>query len=194
MLSFLCRHDFYWSERHRSDRCRRCGSLRAGDGAEPARTNGLAALLAAGDGEGLETRFIPAPPPPRDPLFEDWDRLHAHQPVMPPEYVFEPAAPPEPEPQVRHQVEPEPQVQLEPTPAPTPTPVPSVRNGGGALLARIEHLASGGELTRSEAIDTVLAMIEDGQSSDPVLFGPNAALWYARLYAARQRAGSTVTD
>ena len=21
----LCRHDFYWSERHKSDRCRRCG-------------------------------------------------------------------------------------------------------------------------------------------------------------------------
>jgi len=21
----LCRHDFYWSERHRADRCRRCG-------------------------------------------------------------------------------------------------------------------------------------------------------------------------
>jgi hypothetical protein len=26
--SFLCRHDFYWSERHGAERCRRCAKLR----------------------------------------------------------------------------------------------------------------------------------------------------------------------
>ncbi|RZJ46687.1 MAG: hypothetical protein EON87_03670 [Brevundimonas sp.] len=26
--SLLCRHDYYWSERHRSERCRRCGRTR----------------------------------------------------------------------------------------------------------------------------------------------------------------------
>jgi hypothetical protein len=29
--SFLCRHDFYWSERHGADRCRRCAKLRESD-------------------------------------------------------------------------------------------------------------------------------------------------------------------
>ncbi len=29
--SFLCRHDFYWSERHGADRCRRCAKLREND-------------------------------------------------------------------------------------------------------------------------------------------------------------------
>lgn len=31
LASLLCRHTWYWSERHGSDRCRRCGKL-----AEPA--------------------------------------------------------------------------------------------------------------------------------------------------------------
>ena len=187
MLSFLCRHDFYWSERHRADRCRRCGHLRAGEGQGPTRTGSLAALLATGD----EAAFIPPPPPQRDPIFEDWDRLDAAQPVMPAGYAFVPAVRSEPEP------EPEPEAELASAPAAEtpamPTPVPSIRNGGSSLLSRIEHLASGGELSRGETIDALLALIEDGQSSDPVVFGPAAAAWYARLYAARQ-AGSTVTD
>jgi len=29
--SFLCRHDFYWSERHGAERCRRCAKLRGSD-------------------------------------------------------------------------------------------------------------------------------------------------------------------
>jgi hypothetical protein len=29
--SFLCRHDFYWSERHGAERCRRCAKLRQND-------------------------------------------------------------------------------------------------------------------------------------------------------------------
>ena len=29
--SFLCRHDFYWSERHGAERCRRCAKLRDSD-------------------------------------------------------------------------------------------------------------------------------------------------------------------
>lgn len=178
MLSFLCRHDFYWSERHRADRCRRCGHLRAAEETGQTHVGSLAALLAAGD-EELETRFIPSPPLERDPIFEDWDHIDAVQPVMPAHYAFKA----------------EPEIQPEPQPAPisAPTPVPSVRNGGGTLLGRIEHLASGGDLTRAETIETLLALIEDGQSSDPVVFGPSAAMWYAQLYAAHQ-AGSTVTD
>lgn len=185
MLSFLCRHDFYWSERHRSDRCRRCGHLRAGEGVGPTQVGGLAALLAADEEaeQELENRFIPAPPPRRDPIFENWDRIHAEQPVMPPEYVFLPPTSSEPEQAVQIEAEPEPAPVA--TPMAAPTPVPSIRNGGSSLLARIEHLASGGELSRDETIETLLALIEDGQSSDPVVFGPTAAVWYARLYGAR---------
>lgn len=29
--SLLCRHDFYWSERHGAERCRRCAKLRESD-------------------------------------------------------------------------------------------------------------------------------------------------------------------
>ena len=89
MLSFLCRHDFYWSERHRADRCRRCGHLKAGEAASATPVGNLAALLAADDGE-LEPRFIPTPQPQRDPIFEDWDRIGSGQPVMPTDYAFIP--------------------------------------------------------------------------------------------------------
>lgn len=180
MLSFLCRHDFYWSERHRADRCRRCGHLRADEGASATPVGNLAALLAAD--EGGATGF--AAPPVADPILEDWDRIDAAHPVMPADYAFAP------EPLVEGEAGPIPK----PRPQSAPTPVASVRNGGGTLLGRIEHLASGGELTRAETIETLLALIEDGQASDPVLFGPSAAEWYARLYNARQSAGSTVTD
>jgi hypothetical protein len=96
---------------------------------------------------------------------------------MPPQYAFEPEVQPEAEPA------PSPKAKTKPQPA--PAPVPSVRNGGSALLSRIEHLASGGELSRDETIETLLALIEDGQSSDPVVFGPSAAMWYARLHNGR---------
>lgn len=144
-----------------------------------ATTGSLAALLAAGD-EDLETHFIPPLNRGRDAATDDWGPIGAVEPVMPADYVFEPQAPV--------------QTRLDaPAPAPAPKPVPSVRNGGGGLLNHIAHLASGGALSREETIETLLALIEDGQSSDPVVFGPTAAHWYAQLHAARQ-AGSTVTD
>ena len=31
LTNMLCRHEFYWSERHHAERCRRCGLLRDGD-------------------------------------------------------------------------------------------------------------------------------------------------------------------
>ena len=174
--SDLCRHDFYWSERHRADRCRRCGHLRASEGTGPTQAGSLAALLAADDSDDLETRVIPTSPP-RDSIFEDWDRIDAVQPVMPAQYAFEPEVQPE--------AEPAPAPKAKPKSLPTPAPVPSVRNGGSTLLNRIEHLTSGGELSRDETIETLLALIEDGQSSDPVVFGPSAAMWYARLHNGR---------
>lgn len=177
MLSFLCRHDFYWSERHRADRCRRCGHVRASEGTGPTQVGSLAALLAADDGGDPETR---SSPPTGDSLLEDWDRIDAAQPVMPPQYAFEPKVQPETEPAPAPKAKPKPKSQ----------PAPSVRNGGSTLLNRLEHLASGGALSRDEAIETLLALIEDGQSSDPVVFGPTAATWYARLHNGRQNSGA----
>lgn len=163
MLSFLCRHEFYWSERHRADRCRRCGTLRAGEGSGPTLSGGLAALLAADEGD-LETRFIPAPAPRVDTILEDWEGADA-APSTPPVKAVSARKP------------------ARKTSAAKPEPV--VGNGGGSLLNRIEHLVSGGALSRDETIETLLALIEDGQSSDPVVFGPSAATWYARLHEAR---------
>lgn len=31
LTNILCRHEYYWSERHLADRCRRCGLLRESD-------------------------------------------------------------------------------------------------------------------------------------------------------------------
>ncbi len=155
MLSFLCRHDFYWSERHRADRCRKCGATRSGSENQAPADGGLAALLAVEDSQ-LEDRFFQSAPQVDDTLLEDWDRVDAAQATT--------------------------------TPAPAPaTPAPRAINGkaGGSLVDRIEHLAAGGDLSRAETIETLLALIEDGQSSDPVVFGPSAAVWYARLHQAR---------
>lgn len=45
--------------------------------------------------------------------------------------------------------------------------------------------------TREEAIDAVLAVIEDAHSAHPVLFGSKAAAEFARLHAARTPAGGS---
>lgn len=48
--SFLCRHDFYWSERHGAERCRRCAKLRESEKptrAEPLRFDAPAPRPAA---------------------------------------------------------------------------------------------------------------------------------------------------
>ena len=39
----LCRHAYYWSERHGSDRCRRCGKLQAGEALDVLREEPLGA-------------------------------------------------------------------------------------------------------------------------------------------------------
>lgn len=137
--SILCRHDFYWSERHHSDRCRRCGLVRAAQDSGPAMVGGLAALLAADDDD------LEIPPSAPVGLIKDWDRA-------------DDAGAPEPG---------------------------AVGLHGSQLLNRLDDLIAGGELSRAQTIETLLAVIEDGQSSDPVLFGPSAATWYARLHRAR---------
>ena len=121
----LCRHDFYWSERHLSERCRRCAKLR-----------------------NAET--VSAPP-----------RF---------------AAPP---------------MTIAPLPA-------SMRPDAGTLKSQdrrdrlpelLDRLAEGKRPTWEEAVDIVLALIEDAQAAEPVVFGAGAAGHFARLHHARSNPG-----
>lgn len=54
-----------------------------------------------------------------------------------------------------------------------------------ALLALLGRLAEDRPPSREDAIDAVLAVIEDAHSADPVLFGDAAATHFARLHQAR---------
>ncbi|WP_291840057.1 hypothetical protein [Brevundimonas sp.] len=54
-----------------------------------------------------------------------------------------------------------------------------------ALLTLLERLAEDRPPSREDAIDAVLAVIEDAHSADPVLFGEAAARHFARLHEAR---------
>lgn len=42
----LCRHEFYWSERHRADLCRRCGKVQAAS--EPAMADAFPSMATVG--------------------------------------------------------------------------------------------------------------------------------------------------
>jgi hypothetical protein len=53
------------------------------------------------------------------------------------------------------------------------------------LPGLLDKLIHGARPTREEAIDAVLAVIEDAHSADPVLFGADAAGHFARLHEAR---------
>ncbi|WP_420478211.1 hypothetical protein [Brevundimonas sp. FT23028] len=151
----LCRHDYFWSERHRSERCRRCGKLN--DAAE-----------AGADGEA-----------PLQIPFPDT----AVQSVRPPEPVMGP-----PVDDAFLNVP----VYVEPLPARRAAASDKVlkaqaRQRRAALLDMIERLAAGLEPSREEALDAVLAVIEDAHASEPVLFGEHAAAHFARLHEARTK-------
>jgi len=53
------------------------------------------------------------------------------------------------------------------------------------LLALLDRIAEGGQPSRRDSLDVVLAVIEDAHSADPVLFGSDAAGHFARLHEAR---------
>ena len=135
----LCRHDFYWSERHGSDRCRRCGKRRPAEALDVliGEPMGVAGMSRGATGSAT------APT--------------ARRAARSPE---------------------------------------SMRPGAGALQAQaqerrdrlpglLERLVAGVQPTREEAIDAVLAVIEDAHSADPLLFGGDAAGHFARLHEAR---------
>jgi|GEM_PF-764283 len=154
----LCRHDFYWSERHRADRCRRCGKTQAVDRQEPSAgaLNGKTSSPSVDD--VLKSFVTEAGAEPTDNAFFNI-----------------------------------------PAPEQTPAPVTRSRSTGpsarvlkaqaGArrenLLALLDRIAAGGQPSRQESLDALLAVIEDAHSADPVLFGSNAAGHFARLHEAR---------
>ncbi len=53
------------------------------------------------------------------------------------------------------------------------------------LLALLDRIADGGQPSRKDSLDAILAVIEDAHSADPVLFGQDAAGHFARLHDAR---------
>lgn len=132
----LCRHVYYWSERHQSERCRRCGKL----GAEASRA------------PAARMRAEIAPAAPRPPM------------------VATPASPP---------------------PLRRPGAERELRAEASSrrkrLVVLLDALVREERPTREDAIDAVLAVIEDAHSADPVLFGSEAALEFARLHEARRR-------
>jgi hypothetical protein len=140
----LCRHDFYWSERHRAERCRRCGKL--GEAEAP---------VAAGPAPAERSET-----PVFGPAFEDVLDIPAFATPVEPVQVRRPAP-------SRKALKAQAQLRRE------------------ALLGLLDRLSQGRQPTREEAIDAVLAVIEDAHSADPVLFGEAAAGHFARLHEAR---------
>ncbi len=147
----LCRHDFYWSERHLSDRCRRCGKLQAAESLNPG--HGPLGARSAG-------RDFIGPPLGALPDFAatagvpDGERS---RPARLPELMRPSAKALRGQAQERRERLPE----------------------------ALERLIHGERPTREEAIDAVLAVIEDAHSADPLIFGPGAAAQFARLHEAR---------
>lgn len=54
------------------------------------------------------------------------------------------------------------------------------------LFERLDMLADGGDLTRDEVLQTVVELIEDGQTARPRLTGDVAARYFAALAGARR--------
>jgi hypothetical protein len=148
----LCRHDFYWSERHRSDRCRRCGKLQAAATVEV--LAGEPVVLA--DGGALMRDAAPALAP-AERVFIDFAEA-SRPPAARSPATIRPSAK-----VLRAQA----------------------RERRDMLPVLLDRLVEGVRPTREEAIDALLAVIEDAHSADPVLFGAEAAAHFARLHEAR---------
>ncbi len=155
----LCRHEFYWSERHRSDLCRRCGKTQA-VAAPSAAIPAEEGLLEPAAEPGFLTGVL-------DPI-GTLDRAFFEIPPAdgPLPAAAEPAAP------VRRAIS-------------AQVLKAQARERRENLLALLDRIAEGGQPSRRDSLDVVLAVIEDAHSADPVLFGSNAAGHFARLHEAR---------
>jgi len=147
----LCRHDFYWSERHLSERCRRCGKHRTAEAVEVSgRAKGVVER-ASTPAPGALPSFIPP-----EGVFIDFDDRRL-RPLRSPG-MLRPGA---------------------------KALKAQARERRETLLGWLDRLVEGARPTREEAIDGVLALIEDAHSAEPVLFGADAAGHFARLHQAR---------
>ncbi|RZJ28449.1 MAG: hypothetical protein EON85_08935 [Brevundimonas sp.] len=61
------------------------------------------------------------------------------------------------------------------------------RSRRDALMDLLDRLAYSPSPSREEALDAVLAVIEDAHSAEPLLFGEHAAVHFARLNDARSK-------
>lgn len=155
----LCRHEFYWSERHRSDLCRRCGKTRTA--AEPADQGPLAGSVNDSPIREAETSILLAEQDavgPMDSAFFDIPAAESSPPVE--------------------------KVPVRRIPSTKVLKAQALERREN-LLALLERIAEGGQPSRRDSLDVVLAVIEDAHSADPVLFGPEAAGHFARLHDAR---------
>jgi len=139
---FLCRHDWFWSERRQSEVCRRCDAARK-DSVDPSTLAWPLETLLVDEEDAVHGR------PPSE--LGEWDI-----PVLPGRTGM--ARPP-------RGAETEEERRLR-------------------LIGRLDRLATGRPLTHAETVEVVLALIEDGHSSDPQVFGEAAAEQFARLFGA----------
>ncbi|MGZ9098126.1 MAG: hypothetical protein ACXW3O_00350 [Brevundimonas sp.] len=156
----LCRHDFYWSERHRAERCRGCGKTQAAasphDFSAFEMTPGASSRLAE-----TQASFVAeaAAGPTTAYDFLDAPAMGLARPAIPGPTHRQPSA---------------------------KVLKAEALERRENLLALLDWIADGGQPTRKEALDALLALIEDGHSADPVLFGVDAADRFARLHGARR--------
>ncbi|HYC69099.1 hypothetical protein [Brevundimonas sp.] len=152
----LCKHDFYWSERHGSDRCRRCGKRQTAEPVLAAAHSGLG-LAAGGLGSAPLSLGASSELRPTSGSIIDFEEPRARLAVRTPETIRPSAKVLKAQAQERR----------------------------AGLLDLLDRLAEGDRPTREETLDVVLAVIEDAHSANPVLFGPDAAGHFARLHDAR---------
>ena len=155
----LCRHEFYWSERHRSDLCRRCGKTRIAS--EPADLVPPAAGLPEPTLREAETSILPAGQDGRGPMDSTFFDIPSAE-------VSQPAA----------------MVPVRRSPSAKVLKAQALERREN-LLGLLDRIAEGGQPSRRDSLDVVLAVIEDAHSADPVLFGSDAAGHFARLHDAR---------
>jgi len=151
----LCRHEFYWSERHRSDLCRRCGKTRVA--AEPGYSTSLPA-----EGSRETEPFLIDSHEAAGPLDSAAFEIPSSDGAMP-----------------------APRVPMNRTSS-SKVLKAQARERRENLLALLDRIAEGGQPSRKDSLDVILAVIEDAHSADPVLFGAEAAGHFARLHEARK--------
>lgn len=159
----LCRHEFYWSERHGADRCHRCGKTRVAD--EPAGPAPQADIASGSAVFEPEASFAPDVQTDSGPITGPMDSAF---------FDIPPAGP------------------LQPAVAPPMHRTPSAKvlkaqaqERRENLLALLDRIAEGGQPSRRDSLDVLMAVIEDAHSADPVLFGSEAAGHFAKLHEAR---------